>query len=198
MASIEKVWYACYGSNLSFTRFSCYIQGGTPPGTERSYQGCTDPTLPDRRKQITIPHRLYFAQSSSIWQGKGVAFIDPTDDPREQTLGMMYLVTAQQFREVVAQENDRSPDDPDLENDLDLDSIIESGRDTFGTGWYSRILLLGFEEGFPILTFTNPEVLVPNPPGHHYLRTIRLGVRECYPMISDFEIDEYFHMCGVD
>lgn len=188
MVTFSKVWYACYGSNLSFDRFSCYIRGGKPPGTDRSYDGCTDRTLPEKRKQYTLNHRLYFAKSSPVWQGGGVAFIDPTEDTREQTHGMIYLISIDQFREVVAQENDRSLDDPDIY--LDLDAIIEDGQGCgrIVKGWYSLILLLGYKDEFPILTFTSSDILALNRPSSNYVQTIQRGLVNSYPALSKKEI----------
>ena len=35
MRENDKVWYACYGSNLSAERFSYYIEGGSVLSTTR-------------------------------------------------------------------------------------------------------------------------------------------------------------------
>ncbi len=42
----DYVWYACYGSNLLYERFKCYILGGTFNGNGRYHDGCQDKTLP--------------------------------------------------------------------------------------------------------------------------------------------------------
>lgn len=99
-----KIWYASYGSNLLAKRFSCYIAGGTPPGAQKKYVGCTDKKMPEASKPLTINHELYFARRSKTWHGGGVAFIKPTADPEAKTFGKMYLITAEQFTEVVKQE----------------------------------------------------------------------------------------------
>ena len=189
MESLSHVWYACYGSNLSFERFSCYIRGGTPPGAERTYSGCSDTTLPEDRRQYTIRHRLYFARSSPIWQNGGVAFIDPLRDDARSTLGMIYRITTDQFVQVVRQENGLSPDDHEIE--MDIRAIIDSGSAVVGTGWYSRLMVLGSLDGIPILTFTSPEISQPSQPGSNYLRTIRNGLAESYPTLTGREITEY-------
>lgn len=51
----EKVWYACYGSNMLQERFLCYIKGGQPAGANTSYNGCNDKTLPIDSEQMYIP-----------------------------------------------------------------------------------------------------------------------------------------------
>lgn len=40
----DKVWYACYGSNLLEEHFLCYILGGQPAGVKTVYGGCNDKT----------------------------------------------------------------------------------------------------------------------------------------------------------
>jgi len=192
----SHVWYACYGSNLSFQRFSCYIQGGTPRESNSVYQGCTDKTLPTQNKQYTIHHRLYFAKSSSIWQNKGVAFLHPEEDNSCTTFGRIYFITREQFIQVLRQENGLAPDDPSMM--IDLEETIQRGSTIFEDGWYSHVICLALEEGVPVFTFTNPNKLPPNPPGPHYIQTIRSGIRECYPSLTDEEIEEYFHRSGAD
>ncbi|MGX1752144.1 hypothetical protein [Sphingobacterium sp. NPDC055346] len=58
----DKVWYACYGSNLLKDRFYCYIQGGQPAGANTIYEGCTDKSLPIDEENIIINAELYFAK----------------------------------------------------------------------------------------------------------------------------------------
>ena len=106
----DLVWYASYGSNLLYDRFMCYINGGTPEGSSKRCEGCSDRTPPQDRKSITIPHELYFAENSRSWEGKGVAFVKSQRNENFQTLGRMYLITREQFVQIVRQENGRSPD----------------------------------------------------------------------------------------
>ncbi|WP_418360254.1 hypothetical protein [Sphingobacterium detergens] len=70
----EKVWYACYSSNLLQERFLCYIKGGQPAGANTSYNGCDDKKLPIDSERMYIPTELYFANVSKNWNG-GIAFI---------------------------------------------------------------------------------------------------------------------------
>jgi hypothetical protein len=192
----SHVWYACYGSNLSSQRISCYIQGGKPLESNRNYQGCTDKTPPLKDRQYVIYHELYFAKSSPIWDNGGVAFLKPEKDPEYTTLGRMYLITEEQFIQVLRQENGQDPDDTSMT--IDLKRTIQKGAITIGNGWYSHVMFLGFKDEVPIFTFTSPDILTPNPPGPHYLQTIRSGIHECYPSLTDSDIDEYFRRCGVD
>ncbi|MEX2594659.1 MAG: hypothetical protein WD426_17950 [Anditalea sp.] len=182
------VWYACYGSNLLKSRFLCYIGGGTPVGSERTYLGCTDTTLPKADKKITINRELYFAKKSKTWSGGGVGFIKPEFDESINTLGRMYLITRDQFIELVKQEIR-------LVGDLmiDFENIVKAGslviRDKV---WYGRLISLGSEDGYPIFTFTN-EIFLGNdinPPNDYYLKIMVEGLKESYGM-SQMEIEEY-------
>jgi gamma-glutamylcyclotransferase (GGCT)/AIG2-like uncharacterized protein YtfP len=84
----EFVWYACYGSNLSQTRFMEYISD------------CTDKTAPRESRPYQLPHRLYFGNKSKKWSFKSVAFLDPKIDQAETTLGRIYRVTVEQYLQV--------------------------------------------------------------------------------------------------
>jgi hypothetical protein len=185
---VDKVWYASYGSNLLEKRFSCYIAGGTPEGAQREYEGCTDRTLPQESKPIIINAELYFARQSKTWHGGGVAFIKPTESPDVKTLGRMYLITAEQFSEVVKQEIR-------LKEDLilDLEELEEKGSLLLNEeSWYNKLLFLGREDGYPIFTFTNKDYLKDeiNPPHETYFKTISAGLKETYGM-TDVEIEGY-------
>lgn len=191
----DKVWYACYGSNLSRKRFLCYIKGGTPDFADREYPGCTDRTPPQDERNILIPHRLYFAHQSEIWGNAGVAFLDHERDHDMITLGRMYLISSEQFVQVFRQENGEAPENSDLCPDIVavIEKCIQDGSADPGQGsdWYSRLLLLGMIDRVPILTFTSGTIFNDNPPGEKYLMTIRYGLRECYPDMNDRELDEY-------
>jgi hypothetical protein len=187
----DYVWYASYGSNLLSSRFLCYIQGGIPEGAASEYQGCTDKAGPKDDKRIIIPHALYFSKSSNIWEGGGVAFIKVRKNEAVKTLGRMYLITAEQFIQVVRQENGRSPDDDSIH--IDFEKTITHSGSFIQANWYSRIMYLGTEAEVPIFTFTggwgDSEIKL-NAPGEKYLTTIIRGIRETYEL-SDQEIADY-------
>lgn len=187
-SKIKKIWYASYGSNLLLKRFSCYIAGGTPQGAQRDYAGCTDKTLPEANKPITIPAELYFARKSKTWHGGGVAFIEPTSKLTSKTLGRMYLITAEQFTEVVKQEIRLTED-----LYIDLDELVEKGFLILNEhSWYNKLLFLGYEDGYPILTFTNKNYLKNeiNAPNEYYVKMISEGLKETYGM-TEIEVEEY-------
>jgi hypothetical protein len=183
-----KVWYACYGSNLLKERFNCYIGGGRPANAKRVYPGCTNKTLSEKSKGITINGELYFAKSSKTWSGGGAGFIKSNFDTNTKTLGRMYLITQQQFIDLVQQEIKLEGD-----FDIDLKQVIKNrSLDMKNNSWYGKIIYLGEDEGCPIFTFTNEDYLKDeiNPPHEFYLKIIIEGLKETYNM-TDAEIETY-------
>ena len=129
---MSKVWYACYGSNISFDRFRYYIEGGTYPITGKRHDGCSDKTMPTESSPILIPFEMYFGNKSPSWDYCGVAFLDTSKPSR--VVGRAYLITEQQFDEVHKQEGS-------------------------STDWYDKIVDLGVYRGYPVKTFTNSLIL---------------------------------------
>jgi len=183
------IWYASYGSNISEERFMCYIRGGQPQGATRVYQGCTDKTSPLDQKPINIPHELYFAKEAKTWNGGGVCFINPGSDERINTLCNMYLITREQFLEVVQQENAT-----DEKVKIDFDKVRnQKSLMVKENSWYGNLLCLGEEDHVPIFTFTNERFMLDeiNSPNEHYLKTIMKGLIESH-RISTSKVEEYF------
>lgn len=148
---MSKVWYACYGSNISFDRFRYYITGGTYPLTGKTYPGCRDKTLPTESTPILIPYEMYFGNESRSWGRCGVAFLDISKP--SVIIGRAYLITDEQFEDVHRQEG--------LTSD-----------------WYDKIVDLGVDRGYPIKTFTNSIRRQENRPSAVYLQEIERGMRE--------------------
>jgi hypothetical protein len=101
----------------------------------------------------------------------------------------MYLITAEQFIEIVKQENN-------FEEELliDFNKVIENGSLLINKdSWYGTLLYLGEEDGNPIFTFTNTKNLIEeiNPPTKQYLSTIINGLKKAYHL-NEIEIEEYF------
>ena len=193
----EYVWYASYGSNLLRERFMCYIKGGRPEGSTTTYKGCSNKEPPAGDKRITIPYELYFTEKSRSWEKRGVAFIKSTKDPNARTLGRKYLITREQFTQVVRQENGWDSNESSIQ--IDFDSTVKNGESLIPPTWYGRIIYLGYEDGHSIFTFTAKweyEDMIPNPPGEKYRRMIERGLREAYGM-SDEEISAYLRKAGV-
>ncbi|THE12217.1 hypothetical protein E1I69_11905 [Bacillus timonensis] len=172
----QYIWYASYGSNINRDRFLCYIKGGRPKGSTETEVGCKDPSSPIDEGMFTIPYPLYFAKEAGRWDSKGVAFIDGTPNDEAVTYSKKYLITSDQFLDVLQQENSG------LQFDIDLQKVKESGSTVFRKkAWYGRILYLGDDSGYPIFTFTAPwnaDEVPFNKPSMEYLETIITGLKE--------------------
>jgi hypothetical protein len=183
----QYVWYASYGSNINADRFLCYIKGGQPEGSAQVETGCNDSSLPVDESTFTIDRPLYFAKEAARWESKGVAFIGLNKDNETRTYSKKYLITIEQFLDVVKQENNGA------NFEIDLNEVKRKGSKIFDRhSWYGNILYLGEEKGFPIYTFTAPWDINDvdwKKPSHAYLKTIIKGLKKDY---SVEEIYSYF------
>ncbi len=171
----DHVWYAAYGSNMHLDRLTCYLSGGRPPGGARTYPGCRNPARPERDLAVVLPGQLYFAFESLVWTG-GMGFYDPSA-PGE-TPARAYLVTAEQFSDIAAQEMHREPG-----ADLDLTVVLATGREQLGPGRYETLVCAGQLDGYPVLTFTAPwrSTDAPlNAPSAAYLRNFASGLAQAH------------------
>jgi hypothetical protein len=199
MASIPKqhrqdhIWYASYGSNLNYKgRFLCYIVGGTPLGAKKRNEGCRDKALPLDNRGISLNFELYFADYSSSWKG-AVAFIKQSETSK--TLGRMYLITDDQFNDVVLQENAKKVDGRRMVPEFNQ-LCQEQDFLLADSGLYGRLLRVGEEDGYPIFTFTaTKNDLKVGAPSEAYVRVIVSGIKETYPAMTDGEICEYLWRC---
>ncbi|HSE08352.1 MAG TPA: histone deacetylase [Nocardioidaceae bacterium] len=188
-----EVWYVSYGSNMSESRLACYIQGGTPPGATRHNPGARDPRPPRHSIGVKLPGSVYFAGESSQWGG-GVAFYDhETPGP---SVGRAYLVTAQQFADIAAQEMHRVPDPDDPIEEIVLGGLDPEldGRHHVGPGHYETLIEIGRIGGAPMLTFTAPhgiDHVTLNEPSPAYLAMLAQGLREGHDWDDD-KIGRYF------
>lgn len=173
---MDYVWYASYGSNLLESRFRCYISGGTPEGSTKNERGCTNPAYPKKIAPISLPYEMYFAEYSGRWDG-GVAFINTEKDTNTRTYGKKYLITSEQFKQIVQQENDNYK----MEIDLELAKNVHTY--SFNDSWYGNILYLGETDGYPIFTFTDNRTIAEKnitPPSLPYLKNIYYGLADLY------------------
>ena len=183
------VWYASYGSNLCYERrFMCYLRGGTPAGSRERNPGCRDPTPPRDMKPVLLPFELYFASYAKSWDG-APAFIRPGND-KHRAYGRMYLITDEQFNDVVLQENGRKPNGkrfvPSFE---ELNGIHEFRLPS--NPLYGLLLRVDTQNGAPIITFTTARNLISGPPSEAYVKIIVAGLRETNPAMTDAEIAHY-------
>jgi hypothetical protein len=186
------VWYASYGSNLAYRRrFLCYIEGGKPAGSNKESPGCRDKTHPSAIRPITLNYELFFAGHFRGWDGAAAFIKSSTGDA--VSLGRMYLISYDQFNDVVLQENGREVDGASLIPPYER-LVHEKEHLLPGLRTYGRLLLLGNdEEGRPILTFTSPEDidLPVAPPSEPYVKIIAAGIKETYPAMKNSDIVAY-------
>jgi hypothetical protein len=174
----SQVWYVAYGSNLARARFCCYLQGGRPEGGAREYDGCRDRNEPRDVASVEVPGGLLFAGRSMVWGG-GMAFYDHAD--AGPLSARAYLITAEQFADVAAQEMRRPPGG---EFAVELTGLLPEVKSivTTGSGMYETIVRLGERHGAPMFTITHHDVtnLPLAAPSGRYLRWVARGLREAH------------------
>jgi hypothetical protein len=175
---MPKIWYVAYGSNLAMSRFRCYLSGGRPAGGARRYVGCRDPSDPARAEGVEVAGGIVFASESGVWGG-GMAFFDRTLPGVAACRA--YLVTADQFGDIAAQER-RRPPGGEFARDLagllpDVETMVATGP-----GHYETVVRLGELDGAPMFTITHHDVasLPLAAPTAAYLRWIAAGLREAH------------------
>ncbi|MGH7860420.1 MAG: histone deacetylase [Candidatus Binatia bacterium] len=167
----ELVWYAAYGSNMSRERLLDYVTGRQPVGAARRCRGCRDTQPPRGDRPFTLEGTLSFGGfggPSTNWNG-GVAFYAAAA-VAEPTLARLWLVSLEQFEDIVAQENVREPGSIALDPTLD--------RQDVANGWYGQVVRVAEVEGHSVMTFTGARVPELFAPSRDYLRHIAAGLRE--------------------
>ena len=181
---MQRIWYVAYGSNLSRERFRTYLRGGQPDGSRRNYPGCRDTSDELDSFGLRITGGVYFAGRSSGW-GAGMAFYDP-EAPGE-VAARAYLITAEQFVDVLAQETLRSPGMA-----LDLTPAFRGDRYSDGVGGYPILVRVGCCRGVPLVTFTRDRRSASSlaAPTTVYMAAMATGLREAHRW-SRTQIDRY-------
>jgi hypothetical protein len=181
---VQHIWYVAYGSNLSRERFCHYLRGGRPDGVERDYPGCRDTSDELDNFGLLITGGVYFAGHSSGWRA-GMAFYDP--EASGEVAARAYLITTEQFVDVLAQETRRSPGMA-----LDLAPAFRGDRYSNGVGGYSILVRVGCRSGVPLLTFTRERCSTSTlaAPSAHYLAAMATGLREAHGW-SSTQINRY-------
>ncbi|XP_057459456.1 histone deacetylase 5-like isoform X1 [Actinidia eriantha] len=157
--SNTDVWYAAFGSNMSKSRFLCYIEGGQVEGMRKPCTGSLDKSPPKEILWKTFSHRLFFGRDQTkTWGPGGVAFLHPESNSQDKAYLCLYRITLEQFNDVLLQENISSFDTNTPVFDLtDLDSAMKKGYislEVLKRGWYHNVVYMGNENGIPILTMT--------------------------------------------
>ncbi|MCP4568408.1 MAG: hypothetical protein GY841_12595 [FCB group bacterium] len=160
------------------------------------YPGCSDSTLPVKSRFCDIPYEMYFAEKVVFWENMAVSFISDIKNESTYTHCRMYLITADQFNDVVRQENAGFVDSSSLA--IDFEELKSNGSICLGPDdknrLYGKVLMIGEDEGFPVITFTSKwssEDIVFQKPGKRYLKTLMRGLRESETTSRD-EILNYF------
>jgi hypothetical protein len=191
-----EVWYVSYGSNMSAARLTAYLAGGVPPGGSRANPGAHDPTPPRRSVPVDLPGAVYFAGDSPQWGG-GVAFYDH-DAAGGPSAARAYLVTAEQFADIAAQEMYRLPQQGDPLTEVVLGGI-DGGRHHVGPGHYETLVEVGRLDGAPMLLFTSPhgiDHVEHSTPSPAYLAMLADGLRDSRQWDED-DVAAYFRRLGV-
>jgi hypothetical protein len=181
---VQHIWYVAYGSNLSRERFGHYLRGGRPYGMERDYPGCRDTSDELESFGLLINGGVYFAGHSSVWRA-GMAFYDAS--VAGQVAARAYLITTEQFVDVLAQETRRSPGIT-----LDLAPLFRGERYSNGVGGYPVLVRVGERHGLPLVTFTRErrDASAYAAPSEPYLAAMAIGLREAHGW-SEVQIDRY-------
>lgn len=191
--SPRKVWYVSYGSNLLAERFAVYLEGGVAPGRTWVEAGARDAARWSDDRAVMVPHRLFFSGESRRWDDGGIAFVDPARS-EAHTRGRAYLITAEQFQDVLAQESGRP-----VGTEVDWTSALANGSARLGDGAYDHVLYLGDDDGWPKVTFTTPRPVADhrlNAPGEAYHSTIARGLGQSHRLTSA-EADEYLSLRSI-
>lgn len=166
----------------------CYIGGGRPVGSSKANPGSRDKTPPVDKQPVSLNFELYFAGNSSHWRG-APAFIR-RNGKTSVTLGRMYLITDDQFNDVVMQENDRVVDGtrfvPRFEELKQKNEFLLPGN-----GLYGYLLCVAVKGSWPVVTFTTQKDLPIRPPSEPYIKVIASGIKETYPAMTNTEICDY-------
>jgi hypothetical protein len=172
------IWYVAYGSNLLWSRFRCYLAGGTPDGSSHTNPGARDRADPVAVEAVQIRGQVRFAGQFDAWGGGGVAFFDP--NAAGVAAGRAYLITVEQLNDVVAQENDLPTG-----TDFALESVFSGGALAIADALYESVVHVGSRASRPMLTLTSTAAdLPPTPPSAAYLWTIASGLRESHAWTS--------------
>ncbi len=176
----DLVWYAAYGSNLHLPRLTCYLAGGTPPGSLRTYLGARDPSPPRAVAPVWLPGQIRFAGDSPVWRG-GVAVLEHPGDRAtsgdragsaatvsrsNDVAAQAYLLTREQVCDVLAQETRR-----------EAGAVTELRPPLGGTGWYDA-LVTDVLHGHPLVALAATAPPPPSAPGATYLGMLVRGLRE--------------------
>ena len=152
--------------------------------------------LPRDDVALELSHSLYFAGRSKRWGGTSAAFVSlhVLDPP---SLVRAYLITQEQFVDVVRQENNLQADIADFEQRLH-DAMARGHARLLPTGFYTELLFCGERGGHPMLTFTASDDRADvGRPSAAYLQMIGTGLRECHGVTTEQAVNYLIDRPGV-
>lgn len=190
----EEFYYMSYGSNLCMDRFMCYIAGGKPERSSRTYLGCRDRSAPRESFGVAFEGAIYYANDAPQWGGGGFLFAD-FDEP-DLSLGRVHLITREQFIDVVSQECGFEAGGVDV----DLDKLLKVGSLEDYSLLYGHTVYVGSLNHLPVISFTTSFSVADvangnagfrfNSPSDAYDNVVRRGVEETFDL-DDVMIEQY-------
>jgi len=168
------VWYAAYGSNMTWRRFRYYLHGGVLAETGRVHHGARDPADPVDTTAAWLPGRMYFATRSAFWGG-GRALYDP--HAAGITAARAWLIAPAQLCDIMAQEMKQVPG-----TDWDL-PLTPGAQLSAGPGHYETVSCVGRLRGHPVVTFGAPWRMAdvePLAPAPAYQEMLAAGLHETF------------------
>ena len=172
----DLIWYVCYGSNLCYERFMCYLTDEENKKLHiKKYEGShktPDKSAPRKSLIIEIPYEMYFGfkMGTTNWGDSGVCFLRRNENPNAHTVARAYLITKDQYKHVWYRE----------------------GTDD---SWYGHEIPLGFIGDIKAATFTSSFDIEEGLPCKDYLDVLKLGLSECGK--SEEFIEQYLKERGV-
>lgn len=192
----DYLWYAAFGSNLSYARFEKYLVGGSAAlASDVPERGARDASPPIAEDVLEVDHEVYFAIEAAKWDGGGVAFLS-AEKSATTTICRLHKITVGQFEDVHMQE--ARGEHPAV---LDLAELSEHGSlMQYDGSLYGLALLLGtHDDGCPIVTLTTDRTdLAANCPSVGYAATIASGLVEFTDMTPASATDYVMGKRGVD
>ena len=132
--------------------------------------GPATPSPPRDWRRVDLPHPLWFGGPSATWDG-GPAFLD-VDRPG-RGVGRAWLVTAEQFADVVAQENGHPAGTVEVP-----DGALADGAVVLPGAPYGRVVPLPSPDARPCVTVTYVDRPAGRAPDPGYLALVRAGLAE--------------------
>lgn len=194
LQSTKYIWYVSYGSNMNYKRFLTYIMGGKHPLSSKTEVGCKDRSLPLKRECFKMTKDLTFKNHSSRWDGS-VLFLDLSSN--NEQFFVRYLIKADQFIDVVKQENNIKIDQS---INLSVDDFSnKQDKVIFKDHWYKKLIYLGEHDGHSMYTFSCDDDMLQKESKKTslmYLKTIFEGLKQ-YDITDEEIITSFRDLDGV-